>query len=231
MSTIADNHAASEMLGLWEPKRTLTLESARRHSRRIKFLRQVLLILAACLVVLLVFQFATQQKSFIVDDNPGESVKMINPRYSGRTADGLPYRLTADSAVRLTQNASEVGLVKPVLHFLRERGMEDSMVVADQGTYDDVTQILNLRTAVDLTTDDGYHCVTTHARIFNRDKRIEGDEPIRCTGGFGVVTGQTYEILEDYSVFVFKDGMTGQIEPSEESSDGNVVSTSDEIQP
>jgi len=42
---------ASETLGLWEPKRTLTLEAARKHSRRIKSLRWLLMAISAGLGV------------------------------------------------------------------------------------------------------------------------------------------------------------------------------------
>jgi len=42
----SQNHSASEALGLWEPKRTLTLAAARRHSARIRFLRRLLICLA-----------------------------------------------------------------------------------------------------------------------------------------------------------------------------------------
>jgi len=202
----------SEALGLWEPKRTLTLEAARRHSARIKRIRQILIGLAVALAVVLMTQFLTQNTAIIVEDDPNESVKMTNPRYSGRTKDGLPFWLTADAAIRTSQNSTEVDLVNPVLNFLRNSGVEKSVITAASGQYDDVTQVLNLVTDVDLKTDDGYHCITTHARIFARDKRIEGDKPIECQGSFGNVNGNQYEILDAYSVFVFKGGMDAFLE-------------------
>jgi len=206
-------HHVSESLGLWEPKRSLTLEAARRHSRLIRRIRYGLIAAAIILIGILIWQFATQQTSFIVDDNPGEAVKMINPRYSGRTKDGLPYKLTSNSAIRLTQNDEAVELEYPVLNFIRTRNVEASLITADKGTYDDLHQILNLVDSVDLKTDDGYHCRSTHARIYARDKRIEGDKPIACQGNFGHVEGETFEIKDDYSVFVFDGGMTGRLEP------------------
>lgn len=200
-------HEVSEALGLWEPKRTLTLEAARRHSRRIKIIRRGLIVLAGLLIAALVWQFSSQSTTTIDVDNPNESVKMINPRYSGRTDDGLPFFLTAVEAVRSNSNEKVVELLNPVLHFYREAGAEESQIVAESGAYDDVDKILNLRVSVDLKTDDGTHCISTHARIFARTKTVEGDEPIRCTGSFGKVNGNAYEILENYKVFVFKNGM------------------------
>jgi len=137
---------------------------------------------------------------------------MSFPRYSGRTTDGLPFYLTAESATRTLANKTEVALIKPVLEFIREDGAEASIVLAETGTYDDVNKILNLRTDVDLNTDDGYNCKTTHARIFAKEKRIEGDERIECTGSFGLVNGNAYEINDNYKVFVFKSGMDAVIE-------------------
>lgn len=211
--TVQSRHnMASEALGLWEPRRTLTLEAARRHSGRIKFLRRALSILALALVGWLVWEFSQQGGTTFPEDDPSEAVKMVNPRYSGRTEDGLPFYLTAKEAVRLIDNDEEVELISPVLEFYRDETSAKSIVVAKSGTYDDMKKILNLRTDVDLTTDDGFDCETTHARVFARTKTIEGDEPIFCTGNFGKVRGNAYEILDNYRTFIFKDKMSAELE-------------------
>lgn len=210
------DRSASDALGLWEPKRTLTLEAARKHSARVKIMRYILLTISAGLGAYLIYEFLTQNKTPFLVDNPTESVSMVNPRYSGRTTDGLPFYLTADTATRTLANRSEVALIKPVLEFIRETGSEPSLVLADTGTYDDVKKILNLRKAVDLQTDDGYNCKTTHARIFAKEKRIEGDEKIECDGNFGIVNGNAYEINDNYKVFVFKNGMDAIIEQTQD---------------
>lgn len=210
------DRSASDALGLWEPKRTLTLEAARKHSGRIKFMRRLLLGLCAGLAIYLVYEFATQSSTTFIEDVSTESVRMVNPKYRGRTTDGLPFYLTADTAIRTLANRDEVELKNPVLEFIRENGAEASIVVAKTGTYDDVRKILNLRTDVDLNTDDGYNCKTTHARIFAKEKRIEGDEPIACDGSFGIVNGNAYEINDNYKVFVFKDNMDAIIEQGDD---------------
>lgn len=213
--TASTTHHASDALGLWEPKRSLTLEAARRHSVRIRIIRRILIGLSALLIALLIWQFTSQGSTAFPVDNPNESVRMINPRYSGRTDDNLPYYLTAAEAIRTTTNDDVVELVKPVLHFFRQEGADESTIVADAGTYDDVNKILNLRTTVNLKTDDGNDCKTTHARIFAKTKIVEGDEPIHCEGTFGIVNGNAYEILENYKVFVFKNGMDAILDQDE----------------
>lgn len=210
-SVSSRDNSVADALDLWEPKRTLTLAAARRHTQRIQVLRKILLGLAGVLVLFLIFQFIGSGTKTFDDPNPTESVKMVNPRYSGRTSDGLPFYLTADTATRTMAKRTEVALIKPVLEFIRSDGAASSFVLSDAGTYDDVNKILNLRTNVNLETDDGYVCDTTHARIFARDKRIEGDEPIACVGSFGSVNGRAYEINDNYKEFVFKNGMDAVI--------------------
>jgi len=207
------SHQVSEDLGLWEPKRTLTLEAARRHTQRVKLFRLGLLGFAGLMAAGLVYQFFADTNDTVFPTvNAEESVKMVSPRYSGRTDDGLPYYLTADTAVRQLSNRDEVSLQNPVLEFTRDDGAESSYVEALEGTYNDVTKVLNLHKDVTLDTDDGYRCKTTRSRIFTRDKRIDGDTPISCTGSFGTVNGNSYSIEENYTVFIFKDGMDGIIE-------------------
>jgi len=222
-SAISDRRV-SEDLGLWEPKRTLTLEAARAHTQRIKILRRLLIAISVVLVIILIWQLMIDRGGIDLDDHPTESVKMVNPRYSGRTSDGLPFYLTSDTAIRRLTDKNNVALEQPVLEFIRDEGVESSFVVAKSGTYNDMDKILQLRSDVNLETDDGYICDTTHARIFNRDKHIEGDEPIDCHGEFGNVTGQTYAIEDSYKTFIFKDGMTALVKQeanaSDEESDG-----------
>ncbi len=208
-------HQKADSLGLWEPRRTLTLEAARKHSQRVRLMRLGLIIIALMLVAALIWEFTGRGTADFPEDNPAESVKMINPRYSGRTDDGLPFYLTAKEATRMTADNNTVKLTNPVLEFFREENASKSLVIAESGTYNDVDKVLNLRTSVDLNTDDGYDCKTTHARIYAKTKTIEGDEPIRCEGAFGTVNGNAYEILDNYKTYVFKNGMSAVLEPDE----------------
>ncbi len=211
-SADTSSHKVSETLGLWEPKRTLTLEAARKHSRRIKVLRFGLFCVAGAILAFLAYEFATQKTRILIKDDPTESVRMIAPRYSGRTDDGLPYYLTAKTATRTLANRNEVGLDVPLLEFTREEGAVPSYVKAQTGTYDDMDKILDLESSVDLKTDDGYSCETVSGRIFAKEKRIEGNDHIACTGNFGQANGNSYEITDNYTTFVFKDGMDAIIE-------------------
>lgn len=217
ISTPSDRRV-SEDLGLWEPKRALTLEAARIHTGRIKFLRFILMGLSAALVAILVWHFLSDRRAPVWDNDPTESVKMVEPRYSGRTGDGLPFYLIADTAVRRMKKSNIIILENPILKFNRDEDVESSAVIAKDGSYNDIDKVLELRRDVYLETDDGNTCDTNHARIFNVEKRIEGEEAIKCTGEFGIVNGQSYSIEDDYKTFIFKDGMTADLKQSENSS-------------
>ncbi len=206
-------HEISEALGLWEPKRTLTLEAARKHSKRIKGLQWLLMAVSGGLLAYLAYELTSGNSSSVFDaPSPTESVKMVSPRYSGRTESGQPYYLTAETAIRTLANRSEVALKNPVLEFIRDTGAAPSFIVAETGTYNDISKVLNLEIAVDLTTDDGNNCKTNQARIFTREQRIEGDDRIVCNGNFGDANGNAFEIKDKYKTFIFKNGMDAIIQ-------------------
>jgi lipopolysaccharide export system protein LptC len=202
-------------LEFWEPRRALTLDAARRHSVFVRQARYGLIGFAVLLAGMLAWYFIQAPKTPPPLDNPEETVRMVNPVYKGRTSDGLPYRLTASDATRFIQNDDEVKLTNPVLNFLRTDGVAESLILASSGLYNSKTQVLELRQDVNLDTDNGYICNTGHARVFVKGKRIEGDEPIACSGNFGTAGGNAYEINDNYTEFVFKNGMTAQLIPAE----------------
>lgn len=220
ISTKSDRRASDE-LGLWEPKRALTLDAARAHTQRIRVIRYVLMVISAVLVATLLWQFMSDRGGPVFNNDPTESVKMIEPRYSGRTSDGLPFYLIADTAVRRMTDRNRVILENPILKFNRNEGVASSSVMANDGSYNDLDKILELASDVNLETDDGNICDTSHARIFNVEKRIEGDKAIVCVGGFGVVNGNSFAIEDNYKTFIFKDGMTAQLTENQDDSAGD----------
>ncbi len=206
-----DPHPPRHDVQFWEPRRVLTLDAARRHSVIVFQTRRVLMVLAGLLVLVLFWFFIKAPTTIIPTDNPDEAVKMVNPVYRGQTSDNLPYRITADAAIRLLRSPDEMKLTNPVLNFLRNDAAGQSVILALSGAYNVETEVLELSQEVNLKTDDGYACTTNHARILVKDKRIEGDQSINCTGDFGQAEGNAYEINDGYSEFVFKNGMSAQL--------------------
>ncbi|PHR61588.1 MAG: LPS export ABC transporter periplasmic protein LptC [Robiginitomaculum sp.] len=213
--SIATDEKGVKSAEFWEPRRALTLDAARRHSSFIRIARQVLLACAALLAGLLVWYFVSAPKTTPMQPSADETVKMVNPIYKGRTSDGLAYRIIADVAVRFLQKPDEVTLSKPVLNFLRTAGVDESKVFAQSGVYNSKDHILDLRKNVNLKTDEGHECQTEHSLVFIKDKRIIGDASITCMGSFGTASGHAYEVNNNYTEFVYKDGMTARLIPKD----------------
>jgi len=213
----------------WAPKRTLTLAAARAHTRRVRIFQILLLGTAAILLAVLIYEFSTRSQSVIIETQVDETVRMVNPRYVGRTSDDLPYTLTASEAGRVRGKPNELNLKTPLLNFYRLKGVEASTIDAATGIYNDVDQVLELRTDVVLTTDDGNTCYTSHSRIYLETKLVEGDEPIRCIGDFGVVEGNAYEIQDNYSTFIFKDGMNAVLESDQAEGGASLTQGAEEL--
>lgn len=196
---------------LWAPRRALTLGAAQRHTRIVKLARAILLCLAALILGILAFYFLQPAEAVRPMESPDESVRMTNPIFKGRNEDGTPYRLEAKSAVQKFDTPDLVALDSPVLNFFRVPGADESNVVANIGQFDKANNILTLNGAVTLKTDDGYFCHSEHAVIYMKAKRIEGDQPIDCDGPFGTAWGKAYEINDNYTEFVFKNGMNARL--------------------
>lgn len=201
----------------WEPRRSLTLAAARRHSRFVKFLRLMLILACGVLLSIMAYYIIEGPDAPTIDTPDAESVRMTNPRYNGVDGDGVPYTLTADFAVRGRENLDAVRLISPILSFNRTADAPPSKMVAKEGLYDSKAATMELYTDVVVTTDDGYVCETTHARIHAVNKTVSGDQQIFCSGSFGDVRGDRYEILDDYSRFIFYDNVTGTIMPNNDS--------------
>ncbi len=211
LQSSAENKIPKISANFWKPRQTLTLDVARRHSMFVYVARRILLACAVLLIATLGWFFVTAPKLEVAPTSIDETVKMINPVYKGRTIDGLPYEIIANEAVRFAANPDALELTKPVLKFLRIEKADDSIIIADKGTYDSIDQVLDLQENVQLDTDDGYKCQTTHSRIFMKGKRITGAQKVDCKGTFGQISGNAYEINKGYAEYVFKNGVTARL--------------------
>lgn len=220
---------ANTLDGFWAPRRALTLAAARRHTERISRLRIFLIGLAGLLVGVTIYFLASNASVKIDEAEAGdEAIRMTNPTYSGLDGSGTPYTLTADFATRELGESNIVDLSKPVLSFKRLAVGDSSTVTADRGEYDSRALEMVLRDNVVVTTDDGYICNTSHARILTSERIVIGDEPIRCTGNFGEVSGDTYEILDDYSRFIFQNNVKATLYPDRMRDDRDASAESEE---
>ncbi|MBR9826792.1 MAG: LPS export ABC transporter periplasmic protein LptC [Alphaproteobacteria bacterium] len=201
--------------GSWEPRRVLTLESARKRTAFVRGLRIVFTIAALALTTTVFVQLL--MTALQPDDAPeevvGTDVRMINPRFTGRDENLTPYLLTADSAVR--RRDSDVGLTdleRPRLNynFLAETE-EATSVLAETGVFDPTNRILQLDTDVNFATDTGYSFETTTAQIHLRDERVVGEEPVDGTGPVGRIRSDRFEIRDGGDHVIFEGRVRARI--------------------
>jgi lipopolysaccharide export system protein LptC len=203
------------MHGNWEPRRALTLSAARRRTAFVRLLRFVFIAAIAAIIALLAVQLfvgATGGEA-VSTEAVSTDVRMVNPRITGRDENLTPYALTADVAVRRRDNASGLTeLERPRLDYdFLNTAANASEVLAQTGTFDPETRILDLYSDVNLNTDNGYSFASQHARIFLREERVTGEMPVTGSGPVGTITADRYEIHEGGNRVIFEGNVHARI--------------------
>jgi len=201
--------------GSWEPRRVLTLSAARRRTALVRGLRIGFIVAAIAIVLTVIIQMITGslQPAPGAPEAVGTDVRMINPRFSGRDENLTPYVLTADSAIRRRESANgltDLNRPRLVYDFLSENE-GGSNVLAQTGTYDPAERVLDLETDVNFSTFTGYRFETSHARIFLREERALGDQPVTGNGPMGQIRADRFEIRESGDHVIFEGRVSARI--------------------
>ncbi|WP_424340206.1 LPS export ABC transporter periplasmic protein LptC [Henriciella sp.] len=219
-------------LSLWEPRRQMTLEQARRRSSMVALMRLGFTACAAIAAGIMVGHLAANAVSSSTGSieklSGDEVVTMVNPRFTGRDVAGRSFVITADTAQRRRGGGEKIDLSNPKL--VSEDG---TVVTAPAGLYDQDDQSLALYEDVRLVNAKGYEFNSTSARMLVEEGRIEGIDPLSGTGPLGDVRSDSYEIVDEgdrvllsgrVQMTIFPDGRadeeeTTETSPGEEASD------------
>lgn len=196
---------------LWAPRRQLTLAQARRRSERVRYLRYALVGAAAVSVGLFlgyVIRSALSQDARPPAVRDDEAVTMINPRFTGRDADGQVFTITADAAQRRRAEVGVVDLVNPVM-----RDANGAELKAPTGFYDREKGVLELYEDVNIRDSAGYTFSTKGARLILGEDRVEGLSPLQGKGPLGDIQADSYEILDGGNRIVFQGNVRTVIYP------------------
>lgn len=201
--SIADKHPNAPEV--WAPRRQLSLAKARRRSAVVGWLRRFFVIGSAICVGIFVGFLAANA---IMTNNDtievnAEELVMLNPRFTGRDEMGEPYVITADSAERHSRTDDSI-----LLHSPRIADQFGGLISAPKGVFDQDAQTLELVGNVVAADPSGYVFSSSRARIYLKEGRIEGLNPLKGNGPIGDFASKRYEILEDGSRLV----MTGDVE-------------------
>lgn len=204
--TTATVHAATFD---WEPKRALTLRSARRRSKRISALRRFFVAGAgASFAAVFVFMALHAVEGGFNSGQYGasEPLRMINPRFMGRTDNGGPYQLSAEVAERPQGENQPIELIAPV--YRTEAG---TIMLAPRGVYDEQAKRVVFEGEV-LFADRNGNRFTTPNMIVDLDQgTLSGAGGVTGAGPLGVLQAESYELRDSDRALVLRGGVRGQI--------------------
>jgi len=198
----------------WEPKRAMTLRKARVRSRLIAVLRRVFVAGAgASFAAVFVFMalYAIEGGFNAGYYAPSEPLRMINPRFIGRTDNGGPYQLSAEIAERAQGENQPIELISPV--YRTEAG---TIMLAPRGIYDEQAQTVVFDGEV-LFSDTGGNRFTTPNMIVDLEAgTLTGRGGVTGAGPLGVLQADSYELRHSDRALVLRGGVRGQIPDSDQ---------------
>lgn len=176
----------------WTPVRRLTPARARRHSMVIKLWRGFCLGLCGLMLAAIAASALSRAlgRSFIGDAPAvAESVRMINPRFTGRAGNDGSYVITATSAKRRANNPAIVDLEKP-----NYRSALGLTVSAPAGVYNTQDHALDLSGGVTFEDARGNRVNTERTTLDARTNVASGMQKLEGAGPLGSVRADAYEI-------------------------------------
>ncbi len=192
---------------------------ARRHSRRVRFLKRVLPVLAIGIAV----GFAgyswwiTPGKisvdlaaSGIVD---GKLV-MAAPKLDGFTKDKLPYTMTATRAIQELGNMDRFEL-EDIIAVLPMSETVKADIKAATGVFDNKAQKLDITSPIRIVTNDGMEADLTDAKIDIKTGRLETGKPVDIRLENSRIQSNTFVVEDNGKVLVFEDNVRMVLRPDE----------------
>ena len=195
-----------------EISRRMTPQYRRRRLAWVVLLRRALPIAAVTAVAAVVGQVGWRSLQSAADAAPVASentVRMVNPQFSGAGRDGSQYLLTAQSGVRDPRDAARILLEKPVVTVTRN-GAAGAHTISQRGVFREDTQALTLEGDVQVEQAGGFHFVANSAVIDTSTGKVIGG-PIRGQGPSGAVKSDSYSVTDKGDRLVFKGGVRTQL--------------------
>lgn len=201
----------------WEPQRALTLRRARRRSRLIAMLRRFFVAGAgASFAAVFVFMALNAiEGGFSAGQYAAsEPLRMINPRFIGRTEQGGPYQLSAEVAERPQGENQPIELISPV--YRTEAG---TIMLAPRGIYDEAAQTLVFDGEVLFSDTGGNRFTTPNMSVDLEGGTLTGRGGVTGAGPLGVLQADSYELRYTDRALVLRGNVRGQI-PDRNQQDG-----------
>ena len=183
----------------WRISPRATLLSARRYSVFVKVMKGALPMAALALgVVVLVYVLQPRDtgRMALTFERLGRvegDLAMVKPRLSGTDDDGLPYLVTAASAVQEERGSDRVRLEMVVADISLKDGTS-LHVTATKGVADTKRHLLDVSGGIRVTSKDGYDARTESASADLKAGTLHGESHIVAQGKLGRVTAERFAL-------------------------------------
>jgi lipopolysaccharide export system protein LptC len=137
-------------------------------------------------------------------------IRMLNPHFYGRDAQGRPYILTAREAARDTRSFQTVLLSDPFVTLDNPQG-RPSTLVADTGVYHEDTRILLLRGHVRATDSTSGKFASDEAVVNTRTGSVVGPQALQSQSNTGALQSRSFDVYDKGDRMVFKGGVHARL--------------------
>ena len=183
----------------WRISPRATLLSARRYSVFVKVMKGALPMAALALgVVVLIYVLQPREtgRMALTFERMGRvegDLAMVKPRLSGTDDDGLPYLVTAASAVQEERGSNRVRLETVVADISLKDGTA-LHVTATKGIVDTKLHLLDVSGGIRVTSQDGYDARTESAKADLKAGTLHGESHIVAQGKLGRITAERFAL-------------------------------------
>lgn len=200
------------------PLRATAFGRAQRHSRRVRFLKLVLPLMAVSIAVgFLIYSYAGAPPSPSVPTDSSAfsdgKLVMANPKLEGLTKDNLPYALNALRAIQSADKESIVEL-EGINAKLPVSADNVAAVGAAHGIYDREKNTLELDEELTVSTTDGMVAKLKSAFLDMGKGTMTTDQPVDISREGSRITADTMSVRENGKILVFEKRVRLNIDPA-----------------
>jgi lipopolysaccharide export system protein LptC len=140
-----------------------------------------------------------------------QPIRLINPHFQGRDAQGKAFIITAITATRDPQEYQKVYLDHPVL-VLGEDGPDPTRIISERGIFHENTGLLEAIGHVEMTFSKAtFH---TESSVFDtKSGELTGSVPIQGQGPLGEIDGKSYAVHDKGATMEFHGRVHTRLNP------------------
>lgn len=204
----------SDGAGVITPSQTAAERARNRRRKPVRRLRLGLALVAVSIAVAVIAQASWRSlaSSKLQTQAAAAPLVLDKPRFTGVLKDGRPFLITADRAVRDSEDQNIVRLTTPLL--VRGYGEANpSQATAKTGVYREAENTLLLTDEVKITSAEGYEFDAPRALIDLRTGAVSGDAGIAGSGPKGSTQANAYSVTDKGDRVVLKGRVKTRLEP------------------